>query len=208
MTPCLLQASPLDTLAHSTTSLESLRHVKNIQKQFSHLAQFGQWHTISALFAPNCTFTWANTTIHGPAAIETWLRADSPAMDGTHPGSLNTLIAETPVISLSRDGQRAKGRWNGLWFQGDEQGGTRIRGGVYENEYVLTSLGWRISLCRYYDMYDGAYAEGWRNVGGEGVGYVPFHFTPESAGLLGLLAGGDAEVYEGTLGELEDRIRG
>ncbi|KAH4799574.1 hypothetical protein HBH61_226750 [Parastagonospora nodorum] len=40
--------------------------------------------------------TLANTTLHGPPAIETY--------------SLNTLIAETPVISLSADSQRAKGQ--------------------------------------------------------------------------------------------------
>lgn len=206
ITPCLLQASPIDTLAHSTTSLESLRHIKNVQKQISHLAQFGQWHSISTLFATNSTFTWANTTLHGPAAIETWLRADSNNSDGIHPGSLNTLIAETPVISLSLDGQRAKGRWNGLWFQGDGQGGTRIRGGVYENEYILTNLGWKISLLRYYDMYDGTYAEGWKNVGAKGIGFVPFHFRPESAGVPIPRPDGDVEVYAGTVGELEDRI--
>ncbi|KAH4057965.1 hypothetical protein HBH50_234210 [Parastagonospora nodorum] len=203
----LIHASPLDTLAHSTSSLESLRNIKNIQKQISHLAQLGEWRTISHLFTPNSTFTWANTTLHGPPAIETWLHTDSQGMDGIQPGSLNTLIAETPVISLSADGQRAKGRWNGLWFQGDGQGGTRIRGGVYENEYLLTPLGWRISLLRYHDMYDGTYADGWKNVGSRGIGYVPFHFTPESAGVPMAVPHGDVEVYEGTIGELESRIQ-
>ncbi|KAF2026284.1 hypothetical protein EK21DRAFT_103356 [Setomelanomma holmii] len=131
--PLTEAASPLEILARDVEGVESIRHIKNIQKQLSNLAQFGQWHDIGSLFSHNSTFIWANTTVRGASSIEQWLRIDSGAMDGLHPGSLNTLVAENPVISLTDDGTSAKGRWNGIWFQDDGKGGTRIQGGSYEN---------------------------------------------------------------------------
>jgi hypothetical protein len=103
-------ASDLHTLAHDVTRMESIRNIKNIQRQISHLAQFGEWQRISELFSSNSNLIWGNFTTHGPLSIESWLRSDSSFMDGVHPGSLYTLIAETPVISLSTDGHTAKGR--------------------------------------------------------------------------------------------------
>jgi hypothetical protein len=200
-------SSPLDTLARNVTRVESIRHIKNIQKQISHLAQFGQWHSISQLFTHNGTFTWGNTTINGVATIEKWLRTDSRGMDGIQTGSLNTLIAENPVISLSADGKTAKGRWNGIWFQGDGKGRTRIQGGIYENQYALTDAGWRISLLKYYAMYEGTYEDGWKNVDGKGIPIVPYHFTAASSGLPIPPAEGDAPQYNGTITQLAARIQ-
>lgn len=128
-------------------------------------------------------------------------------MDGIYPGSLNTLIAETPVISLSVDGKSEKGRWNGIWFHGDGKNNTRIQGGVYENEYVLADAGWRISLLRYYAMYERTYEEGWKNVDGKSISYVPYHFTAESSGLPIPMPTGNTPVYNGTIEHLATRIQ-
>ena len=202
-----LAVSPLDSLARDVVRVESIRHIKNVQKQLSHLTQFGQWNSVAQLFAPDATFIWGNITIHNTSAIEQWLRTDSRAMDGVRPGSLNTLIAENPVVSLSVDGKTAKGRWNGIWFQGDGKGGTRIQGGIYENQYALTDAGWRISLLKYYAMYDGTYEDGWKNVGGRGIPIVPYHFTADSSGLPIPPAEGNIPSYNGTLSQLEAKIR-
>ncbi|KAF2849043.1 hypothetical protein T440DRAFT_469785 [Plenodomus tracheiphilus IPT5] len=203
----LVGALNLNTLARDITRIESIRHIKNTQKQLSQLAQFGEWERISRLFSNNGTLIWGNTTIHSPASIEKWLRSDAGGADGIRPGSLNTLIAETPVISLSSDGRTAKGRWNGIRFQGDGKGGSWIQGGVYENEYVFTGEGWRISLLHYYAMYEGTYEDGWRNVGGVGIPVIPYHYTPESAGVPVPPAEGGTWMLHGTIGELETRIR-
>jgi hypothetical protein len=206
--PGLTEAvSSLHDLAQDVSRVESIRRIKNIQKQVSQLAQFGQWHSISQLFSPNSTFIWGNTTIRSSSAIEQWLRSESGAMDGISTGSLNTLIAENPVVSLSEDGKTAKGRWNGIWFQGDGKGQTRIQGGIYENQYDLTDAGWRISLLKYYDMYEGTYEDGWKNVGGKGIPIVPYHFTADTSGLPIPPAKGDAPFYNGTMAQLEAKIQ-
>jgi hypothetical protein len=88
--------------------------LKKVQRQVSHLAQFGEWQRISQVSGPNSTLIWDNFTTHGLSSIESWLRSDSSHIDGIQPASLNTLIAETPVMSLSVNGTTAKGRWNGI----------------------------------------------------------------------------------------------
>jgi hypothetical protein len=195
------------TLAREVARVESVRRVKDLQRQLSHFAQYGQWNSISQLFSINGTLIWGNVTAHGPASIETWLRNDSGDMNGLVSGSLSTMIVETPVVSLSIDGNRAKGRWNGIWFQGDGKGGTRIQGGVYENEYILMDNRWHISLLHYYDMYKGDYENGWRNVNGKGISIVPYHFTAEGSGLPIPPAVGDPEPYNGTIERLGARIQ-
>jgi hypothetical protein len=128
-------------------------------------------------------------------------------MNGLNPGSLDTFVIETPLINLSVDGKSAKGRWNGIRFQGDGRNGTRIQGGIYENEYALTTDGWKISLLHYYALYKGPYSGGWRNVGGVGLPIVPYHFTPADSGVPIPVPQGEPEEYEGDVEELEERIR-
>jgi hypothetical protein len=196
-------AADIASLAQATTHLESLRRIKSLQRTLSHRLQFGL--PVTTLFAPNATFVWSstNTSLSGARAISHFFATQSA--DGAAPGSLNTLIAENPVISLSADGTRAQGRWNGMWFQGTGAGETRIQGGIYENTYALTSSGWRISELRYHGLYEGTYEDGWRNVGLKGIPIVPYHFTAKSSGVpIQAANGGDA--YNGTMGELAARI--
>lgn len=121
------------------------------------------------------------------------------------PGSLNTLIVECPVVNLSPNGRSAKGRWNGLRFQGNGLGGTRIQGGIYENQFVFTDGGWKISLLHYYPLYAGPYIGGWRNVGGN-LSIVPYHFTPDEVGIPIPTPVGDAPDADVGVEELAIRI--
>jgi len=204
----LIEATPtIDTLARDVSRVESIREVKDIQRSFAHLAQFGRFDEVSSLFSANGTLKWGNATAHGPLAIESWLRTDAGKMDGIQLGSLNTWIIENPLVSLSVDGMTAKARWNGLRFAGDGEGGTKIQGGIYENDYVRTGKGWRISLLGYNALYEGPYVGGWRNVGGRGLPIVPYHFTAESSGIPIPPAVGDAPKTNLSMAALEKRIQ-
>jgi hypothetical protein len=178
-----LGAPTLSSLARDVARVESVREIKDLQRTFSQLAQFGRYADMAKLFSQNGTLHWGNETAKGPTAIESWLVKDVKGMDGVKPGSLDTLVAENPLVSLSADGLTAKGRWNGLRFQGDGVGGTRIQGGIYENEFVLVNGVWKFRVLKYYAMYAGPYVGGWRNVGGAGIPIIPYHFTPEDAGI-------------------------
>lgn len=204
----LTSASPtLSDLARSVTRVESIREIKDIQRSFAHYLQFGRWAYAASLFAADGTLTWGNATAAGVPSIETWLRGHAGAMNGIQPGTLNTYVIETPVISLSEDGESAKGRWNGLRFAGDGKGGTLIEGGIYENEYVRGEKGWRIQDLHYYALYEGPYGDGWRNVGGRALGVVPYHFTAESAGSPIPPVDDEPEETDATFGQLDVRVR-
>ncbi|KAK1830198.1 SnoaL-like domain-containing protein [Podospora conica] len=139
---------------------------------------------MAAMFTSDGSVAWGNTSVKGSSAIEQWLRTDAGDMNGVQPGSVDTLVLATPLVNLAADGQSAKCRFNGWRLQGDGKGGTRIQGGIYENEYTLAGDQWKISLLKYYALYEGDYAEGWRNVGRANFGTVPpFHYTTDEAGI-------------------------
>lgn len=197
----------IDDLARDVTRVESIRQIKNTQRQVSQLAQFGQWGQASQLFSSDAKLIWGDTIIQGRASIESWLRNDAGDMNGVQPGSLDTLIAENPVVTLSINGMSAKGRWNGIRFQGDGKGRTRVQGGIYENEYAMTDKGWQISLLHYYAMYEGTHKEGWRNLGGKGIPIIPYHFTAEGSGVPIPPTEGPPRKYNGTMEQLSARIQ-
>ncbi|KAK4462381.1 hypothetical protein QBC42DRAFT_176246 [Cladorrhinum samala] len=227
VTPWASAAEPTaSSLAASLERVESVREIKNMQKHFAQLAQYGRWGEMASLFSENGILRWgsnadplsdsAATTAPGPEAIESWLREDAGRMDGIKPGSFHVLINDMPMISLSDDGRTAKGRWMAMKLLGDGSGGTRIEGGIFENQYSKDKERWGISLLRFYPIYHGNYEDGWRNAGPNGsVPIIPYHFTAEQAGLSLLSPDGpqalDSKVEPGpspssALEELEYRI--
>ncbi|GAB1319890.1 hypothetical protein MFIFM68171_10100 [Madurella fahalii] len=203
----LPRAENLDSLARDVERVESVREVKDVTATFSQLAQFGRYADMAALFTEDGALLWGNASAKGHRAIEKWLKNDAGDMNGIKPGSLDTLIAATPLVNLAVDGRTAKGRFSGWRFQGDGVGKTRIQGGIYENEYALVDGRWKISLLRYYPLYTGNYAEGWRNFGGGDLGTVPpFHYTSDEAGIPIPPAVGDAPKTKASREDLQHRI--
>ncbi|WP_432828900.1 nuclear transport factor 2 family protein [Dactylosporangium sp. CA-092794] len=196
----------IDSLARDVSRLESLREVKDVQRSYTQLSQFGRWGDMAALFAADGTLQWGTQTATGRGAIESWFATTAGAMDGVSPGSLHTEIIDEPLVNLSVDGLSAKSRWMGMRFLGDGHGTARIEGGVYENEYVLRDGRWQISLLHYYPQYEGDYATGWRNVGGQRLPIVPFHFTSDETGIPIPPAEGAAPPTTATAAELTTRI--
>jgi len=169
----------LDTLAQKVDRVESLRRIKDLDRTFAQLAQFGDFKKMASIFAADGTLQWGTDIATGTNAIEAWLIADAGAMNGITAGSLNFMIIDNPSISLSPDGRSAKGRWNGLRFMGDGKGNTRIAGRIYENEYVLQNGAWKLARLHYYRQFDGEYEKGWRNSDNALLPVVPYHFTPD-----------------------------
>ncbi|KXX74819.1 hypothetical protein MMYC01_208854 [Madurella mycetomatis] len=212
----LAQKSPtLDWLARDIQRVESVREIKDVTRTFCQLAQFGLWADMASLFADDGVVRVGNTTneglvAEGPSAIESWLRADHGEMDGVRPGSLSTWLADQPVTSLSADGMTAKVRWLVLRLLGDGDGGTRIQGGIFENEYANVGGSWKISLLHYYPQFEGDYAEGWGNTGtgSRTLPIIPYHYTPDSAGIpvLAPLTANAPPATKATVEELSARI--
>jgi hypothetical protein len=197
---------PIDTLARNVDRVESLREVEDVTSNFSQLAQSGRWGDMAALFAPSGTLQWGDQTVTGRSSIAGWLKSDAGAMNGIQPGSLDTMIIDNPVVNLSADGRTAQGRWEGIRFMGDGKGNTRIDGGVYENDYVQEQGHWQIANMHYYPQYEGNYAAGWKNVNGQPLPFVPYHFTGDTAGEPIPAATGPAPRTSESAGQLAARI--
>lgn len=213
------------SLLRDLDRVESIREIKDVQRNFGQLSQYGRWSDMAALFAEDGILRWGSgnrsileasdaVSAVGPNKIEEWLRTDAGNMDGIRPGSLHVLINEMPLVTLSIDGQSAKGRWHALRLLGDGSGKTRIQGGIFENDYVLIldkegKQHWRIALLRYYPMFSGDYKNGWKNAGGNNLPIVPYHFTPDQAGIPVLLpddGNTTTQDLEPNIDELEYRI--
>jgi hypothetical protein len=202
-----VRADDIDSLARDVDRIESLRQVKDLQRQYAHYAQFGMWNEMADLFAADATFIRGKASFKGPRAIAEFLTAHGGARQGLPPGGFNTELIDEPLANLSVDGNSAKVRWMSLAFHGDGKGGTRIEGGIYENEYRRERGKWKISLVHYHPQYDGDYEHGWFNVDHALLPLVPYHFTIEESGIPLPPAAGAAPRATATLAELEARIQ-
>ncbi len=211
---CLLLASGItraadsvDALAQDVDRVESLRQVKDLQRMYVHLAQAGLWNEMGALFAGNGRLVHGDEQVTGTAAIGKWLTTRrGKGRQGLSPGAMHFEFIDQPLATLAPDGRSAKVRWMALLMQGDGEGGTRIEGGIYENEYAREGGVWKISLSRYYPQYEGDHAEGWYNVGNGELPVIPYHFTLQQTGIPLPPAPQPAPRSNASLPQLEQRI--
>src|SRR5579871_3721264 len=76
----------LDTLAQKIERVESLRRIKDLDRTFAQLAQFGEFKKMASLFAATGTLQWDTQVATGSEAIQNWLTADAGAMNGVAAG--------------------------------------------------------------------------------------------------------------------------
>src|SRR5436189_6103540 len=53
-----LFAGAINSLARNVACVESVREIKDVQRLFAQLAQYGRWDDMAALFADNGTLKW------------------------------------------------------------------------------------------------------------------------------------------------------
>jgi SnoaL-like domain len=201
-----LRADDVNSLARDVERLVSLREVKDLQRAYAHHALHGQWSRMASLFAPDAQFTFGRDSVTGRHAIESWLRQRAGGQGRLAPGALNAEFIDEPLVNLSADGSSARARWMGLAFRGDGRGGTRIEGGIYENQYRRTAQGWKISVSHYHAQYEGDYERGWANVGGGELPLVPYHFSVDESGVPIPAPAGAAPDSDESLPALAGRI--
>jgi hypothetical protein len=197
----------IDELARDVERVESLRAVKDVQRAYAQLSQFGRWDAMAGLFAEDGVIVWGEQSVTGRGAIAAWLATQAGAMNGQVPGSLHTEIIDEPLANLSVDGRTAQVRWMTMRFLGDGAGSARIEGGLYENEYVRTGEQWRISTLHYHPQFEGEYHEGWANVGDADVPITPCHFTSDETGIPIPAPAGAAPPSGMTIEQLAQRIQ-
>jgi hypothetical protein len=176
-------AARVHRLAQNVERAESVRAVKRLQETYAQYSQFGLWTEMAALFTENGQLDYGKDAAQGRQAIQTYfLTAFGEGAHGLKPGGLHTQLVLRPLINVSADGRSAKGRWWELSMKGQFGVKAEWAAGIFENEYVRDGGVWKISRLRYYPMFAGPYATGWRNVDADQK-IVPYHFTPDEAGV-------------------------
>jgi len=196
----------IDGLARDVGRVESVRDVKDLQRFYAQYAQFGLWQEMADLFTEDAELIWADQTLRGKAAIAAFLHDHVGGVRGLAPGAVHGELIEEPLVNLSADGTAAQARWMGLVLAGDGEGGSRIEGGIYENDYAREGGVWKISRLHYFPQYEGDYENGWANYQNRELRQFPFHFTVDESGVPIPPPEGPAPAGNATLGQLEERI--
>ncbi len=163
--PALGAAARVQRLAFNVERAESVRAVKRLQETYAQYSEFGLWTDMAALFADNAQLSYGKDSAQGRSAIQQYfLTAFGEGIHGLKAGGLHTQMVLRPLINVSADGQRAKGRWWEFSMTGPYGVKAEWAGGIFENEYVREGGVWKIARIRYHPMFAGPYATGWRNV--------------------------------------------
>lgn len=175
-------AAKVARLSLEVQRTEDLRAVKRLQLSYAQYSQFGLWSQMASLFADNGEAIYGDDDLKGRSAIANYyLTTWGNGTEGLPPGGLHTPLIDTPILTLSADGQSAKGRWQQASLLGQYGGSASWAVGIMENDYVKENGIWKVAKLHYYPVSEGPYEKGWKTVG-PAVTQVPFHFTSEQAG--------------------------
>lgn len=169
-------------LSARLADIRAIREIKRLQHMWAHYAEAGQFADMASLFTPEGIWTDGATTRIGRTEIEDQVRsAASGDANGLAADRLNIHLFLCPVITLSPDGQSARGRWHEVVMAGQAGQSAVWAGGINVIDYVRTEDGWAISQIRHHPQFVGPYSTGWKHVAPI-VPMVPYHFTPDQAG--------------------------
>jgi len=181
---------------------QSVRDVKRLQHAFAHYAEAGDWRAMASLFSADGKYVSGDAEVAGADALYALFRDDmGGGQDELAPDRLNVRLFLSPVVTLSADGESAKGRWHEVAMLGKFGEEAFWKGGIYENDYVLEDGVWKIATLHYYPQYAGPYEGGWRNVA-DVVPLTPYHYTPDEAGAPAPKAPEAAEAGDRTAADL------
>ncbi len=204
--------------AASAERLEAIRAVKRVQHAYGHYSEFGLWHDFADLFSDDAIGHYPHGDLGREEIRRLFVEEVGQGMLGLAEGRLYPHIVMTPVVTLSPDGQSARGRWRIVAMLGGYGGNATWARGVYENSYVKERGVWKVQEITFHNQISGRYGESLQpTVGGPlEQPTVPFHYSPEQVGVLPRQASrtsseaSDAEqpslgVLGARLGELEPR---
>ena len=201
-------AGRLARLARDVERVESVRAVKRLQHAWALYVDLGEWERAAALFTDEAELAHGNDRFHGRAAIRDYfVRMIGKGASGLPERTVHAPFLMAPIVTLSDDGNLARGRWHAFSMRGSFGGEASWQGGIFENAYVRQGGEWRISRQIFWPTLLGPYEGGWRAFGAE-MPLVPYHFQPGDIGKPFVLgAGVAAGAHEGaSLPELAARI--
>ncbi len=150
----------LTTLNQRVNLLNAEHEVENLQRIFGFYIDKNLWLQAADLFAADGRIEIGGSGVYiGKKHILKYLALSSP--QDSIAGILNDHMQLQPVITVSDDGNSAKGRWRGFSQTAKHQVDHFWALGVYENEYVKENGVWKIKSLHYYSRMKAPYDDGW-----------------------------------------------
>jgi hypothetical protein len=162
--------TPVDPALHRTvlgleqrkTRLEDVNDIKRLQGAYGYYFSAARWDEVTNLFSDSATIEIGLDGVYrGRQRVREYLHAFGGGKECLAPGQLNEYLQVMPVITLSPDGQTAKGTWRAIVLTGQLGGAANWGEGPYENEYVKENGVWKISKLHWYQTLLVPFEGGW-----------------------------------------------
>jgi ketosteroid isomerase-like protein/outer membrane murein-binding lipoprotein Lpp len=128
--------------------------IERLQRAYGYYLDRGDWDNSLDLMSDDVTVEIGPIGVYaGKDSVRDFFYASAGGVSGLRPEQLNDHIMLQPVITLSADGQTARGRWQLLGLLGQYQQYARWQVGPYENEYRKENGIWKISAIHWVDTF-------------------------------------------------------
>lgn len=141
-------AHALDVLEHHVRGIEDRHEIEDLQRRYGYLLENRQNREVVELFVDD---GWIEVGRRGRYVGKAGIHALLEVMGGGRPPvedrEISNALQMHGVVTVAEDGMTAKGRWRTLVQSLDPASAEAqvfFSEGVYENEYVNTSDGWRL----------------------------------------------------------------
>lgn len=179
----------------------AMREIKRLQHLWCHLIEAGAWDDAARLFTQDAGWSDGERQAAGHRELAA-LFAGRAGLEGPLAGRFEFRPMLSPVITLSPDGERARGRWREICMAGQAGVQAHWSGGISIVDYARVDGRWLIAAVRHHRQFAGPCEGGWRHIARE-VPPVPFHFSPLEAGApFGAVPMHETEAGDGTLARL------
>ena len=164
--------SRLAAIQHRITHVHDIDDIEKLQKIYGYYTDKMLWDQVVDLFADDATLEIGVSGVYvGKDSIRKYLYSLSGGKQGPIQGRLYEHMQFQPIITLSDDGNSARGRWHSLLQLGvyGSGSGGQWGEGIYENEYVKQNGIWKISKLHWYAEFIAPYEGGWLKVKDDAV---------------------------------------
>jgi hypothetical protein len=152
----------LDALEREAGRIADASAIKRLQRAYGYYLDQKQWDALADLFADDGTIEIGLDGVYvGKKRVRQYLDALGGGTTGLRHGELNDHVILQPVITVSEDGQSARGRWRAVLMTGQLGENASWGEGVYENEYVKQDGVWKIRSLHWYNTFRVPYEGGW-----------------------------------------------
>ena len=150
-------------LEQQARQLADIADIERVQRAYGYYLDRSDWDDIVDLLTDDATLEYGNSGVFvGKEHARALLYAIGYGKRGLKPQQLREHIQMQPVITLSPDGQTAKGRWSALVLLAQYQEYGRWQTGPYECEYRKVNGRWHISSIHWFETFTVPFEGGWK----------------------------------------------